>query len=57
MQQVAVLNYELSCIDVYTVDDDVGIEEYLEEKLDTSLDEIYWLSCKGVLPITIHKND
>jgi hypothetical protein len=54
MQQVAVLNFAVGEVEVYTIDDGIDAEDFLVDELDLSLDEICWMVHDGVMPITIH---
>lgn len=53
MQQIAVIDYALGCIDIYTISKEEDPQEWLEEnnKLNPSCE---WIGHDGILPITIH---
>ena len=52
MQQIAVIDYTLGCIDVYTIPEEEDPQEWLDNNKWASSCE--WIVSDGVLPITIH---
>lgn len=53
MSQAIVLDYNSGCVDVYTLPDEVGPEEWLEEH-EYINSNCLWMSSDGIIPITIH---
>lgn len=54
MQQIAVIDYALGCIDVYTIPKDKDPEDWLEEEHKWNPSSCTWIASDGILPITIH---
>ena len=54
MQQIAVIDYTLGRIDVYTIPKEEDPQEWLDKnnKWDSNVCE--WIASDGILPITIH---
>ena len=54
MQQVAVIDYVLGCIDVYTIPKEKDPQEWLDENNKWNPSSCEWIASDGILPITIH---
>jgi len=57
MQQIAILNYEIGRIDVYTIDESIDAEDFIVNELKLDIDDVCYMSRPGVMPITIHCDD
>lgn len=54
MQQVAVIDYALGCIDVYTIPKGEDPQEWLNKNNKWDPSNCEWIASYGILPITIH---
>lgn len=54
MQQVAVIDYVLGCIDVYTIPKEEDPQEWLDKNTKWNPNSCEWIASDGILPITIH---
>jgi len=54
MQQVAVIDYVLGCIDVYTILKEEDPQEWLDKNNKWDPNNCEWIVSDGILPITIH---
>jgi hypothetical protein len=54
MQQIAVIDYVLGCIDVYTISKEEDPQEWLDKNEKRNPNSCEWIASDGILPITIH---
>ena len=54
MQQIAVLDYSVGRVDIYTLDFSEDPEEFIVNTLGLNLDEVSWMSKDDVIPVEIH---
>ena len=54
MQQIAVIDYTLGCIDVYTIPEWEDPQEWLDKNNKWNPSSCEWIGHDGILPITIH---
>lgn len=57
MQQIAIFNYIMCSIDVYTVDSSIDAEEFIINELGWNIEDVCYMTKPDIIEITIHRNE
>lgn len=57
MQQIAIFNYVISSIDVYTIDSSVDAEDFITDELGLDIEDVCYMTKPDIIRITIHCDD